>query len=174
MDAVFNLQTTIMRFQMQVSFGCKQPSKVIVVYSYPFLLYSASDKRSCSIRYGIPSSLFLYSSSFSSSANDFSVAASSFSSGFSITPFCRRSNDCLTTSSNPMCIFVSIGFASEISRLTAHDLPAVQNSSLDYLQPLYPGSGSCPCLSRYSAPSLRQQLSGRTVPATVPEILYGV
>ena len=111
---------------------------------------------------------------FSSSANDFSVAASSFSSAFSITPFCRRSNDRLTTSSNPMCIFASIGFASEISRLTAHDLPAVQNSSLDYLQPLHPGSGSCPCLSRYLAPSLQQQLSGRTVPAAVPEILYGV
>ena len=28
--------------------------------------------------------------------------------------------------------------------------------------------------SRYLAPSLQQQLSGRTVPAAVPEILYGV
>ena len=40
MDAVFNLQTTIMLFQMQVSFGCKQPSKVIgsVLISVSFIL----------------------------------------------------------------------------------------------------------------------------------------
>lgn len=40
MDAVFNLQTTIMLFQMQVSFGCKQPSKVIgsILISVSFIL----------------------------------------------------------------------------------------------------------------------------------------